>query len=409
MSTTTRKLPGVPLKALALAASLAAAAAAHAEDRPWYIGASQAFTHDSNVFRTVGSRTADTISSTSVLGGLDLNPGRQHLYLDAIASRNRFNKLDQLNNDSHSISGGLDWETVEHLSGHLRATSRQNLTDYTVIGTPEVKNIEKIQTASAGIRYGFTSVLGVEGRVEHRKVDLSVSNERDSTQRVGSLGLRYDPGGQLTFGTAVRVTKGDTPLYAPLLPLDVVPVPTLGPVEPDEMDRKDIDFTVNWVPSGLSKVHGRISLSRENHTAPSRGDFHGVSGAVTWEYEATGKTKIRSSLIRDTGNETSFLALERLGLTNLRFDNNRLNWVALVEADWAATAKILVNGSFRYIRGTLDTATGSNFNSNTTKIGLSARYVPTRAVALGCNIGHEQGSNSFRSDVFGCFGQFVIQ
>ena len=208
---------------------------------------------------------------------------------------------------------------------------------------------------------------------------------------------------------AGRVTKADTPLYAPLLPLNLVPIPTLGPVEPDEMDRKDIDFTVTWVPSGLSKIRGRISLTREDHTAPSRADIHGVTGAVTWEYEPTAKTRISSSLIRDTGSETSFLSLERLGLQGVRSDNNRLNWIALVEANWAATAKIAVTGTVRYIRGEVDTLAGTTFNNSTSKFGLGARYLATRNVTLGCNLSHESGGSSFSADIVGCFGQFVIQ
>ena len=83
--------------------------------------------------------------------------------------------------------------------------------------------------------------------------------------------------------------QGDTPLYQPLIPLELIPIPTLGPVEPDKMDRKDIDFTATWVPSGLSTVTGRLSVTREDHTAPSRGNFHGLTGGVTWDYKPTGK------------------------------------------------------------------------------------------------------------------------
>jgi hypothetical protein len=214
----------------------------------------------------------------------------------------------------------------------------------------------------------------------------------------------------LTLGVAGRVTKGETPLYQPLLPLDLTnQIPVLGGVEPDKMDRKDIDFTATWVPSGLSTLTGRISLTKVDHTAPSRADFNGVTGAVTWEYVPTGKTKIRSSLIRDTGNETSFLALTQLGLSSLRFDNNRLNWIAVLEGDWEATAKILVNGSLRYINGTLDTITGSSFNGNTIRLGLGARYLATRNITLGCNLVHDQGGSTFSASIYGCSASFVLQ
>ncbi|WP_280152726.1 hypothetical protein [Piscinibacter sp. XHJ-5] len=398
------------MKPLAVAASLAAACmGAQAQQQPWYVGAAQAFTHDSNVFRRPGAEQSDTISSTSLFGGLNLTPGRQRVYLNGRISDNRYSELKQLNNTSHSLTTGLEWQTIEHLSGSLRYNSRQALNDYTVVGSPEVKNVEKAQAASASVRWGVTSALGIEGNVEKRKIDYSVSDERDTTQDVASLGVRWGGGGQLALGVTARASKSETPLYRPLLPESIFGQVLLGPLEPDEGDRRDLDFTATWTPSGLSTISGRISLTKDDHTAPSRSDFSGVTGAVTWDYQPTGKTKIRASLVRDTGNEASFLSLTQIGLSGLRTDNNRLNWVALLGADWEATAKILVNGTVRYIRGTLDTVTGTSFNSNTSRLDLGARYLATRTITLGCNVAYEQGSSgSFRGNTAGCYGQIVI-
>ena len=152
MPRTMRTASRVPLALLATLAGLGSTAAEAAEDRPWYIGASQTFTRDDNVFRNVGNKTADTISSTGVLGGIDWRPGRQRLYLDATAAKNKFDKLDQLDNTSHSVSTGLNWETVGDLSGSLSYHRRQSLTDYAVVGTPDVKDVEKAQVASAEAR-----------------------------------------------------------------------------------------------------------------------------------------------------------------------------------------------------------------------------------------------------------------
>ena len=420
MSKKTHVVPRAPLKLLALAASLAALPAA-AQERPWYIGVGQSFTHEDNVFRSSGSKVDDTISSTSVLGGLNWTPGRQRIYLDATAAKNRYSDHDHLNNTSHSVTTGLNWQTVEHLSGSLRYSRRQNLVDYgrviPIFGAPvdlgiQDKNIETTQVASASARWGFTSALGVQGSVEKRKLDLSLADHRDATYDMASLGVRWGGGGALSFGVAGRVTKGETPRFRPLLPSVLLPdgIPRLSDVvEPDESDRRDIDFTVTWVPSGLSTISGRISLTKEDHTAPSRPDFDGVTGAVTWDYQPTGKTSVRSSLIRDTGSETSFLALTQFGLTGLQSDNNTTNWIAQVAADWEATGKILVNGNFRYVRGTADTVTGGGFSRDTTRFGLGARYLLTRTVTLGCSASHEQASSSgFSANVVGCFGQFVL-
>ena len=410
MTTSPRIVPRAPSKRLALVAALAACAGAQAEEQPWYIGASQAFTHETNVFRQE-PKLSDNISSTGVLGGFHWRPGRQHLYLDGHAEDNRYSDLKQLNNTSHSVVAGLDWQTVEHLSGTLRYVTRQSLSDYTVFGTPTDRNLERDQEAYAGVRYGFVAEYGVDGSVSRRKSDYTLTIDRNNTSDVGSVGLNWGtPGAPLTLRVGARVTKGDAPNYRPLLPFTLTNnIPVFGPVEPDKIDRKDIDFTAVWVPSGASRLTGRVSLTRDNHTAPSRGNFSGVTGAATWDYQLTGKTTLRGSLIRDTGNEVSFLSLSQIGLAGLRSDNNSVDWTALLEAGWQATAKILVTASARYVHGTLDTIDGGGFGSNSNRVTLGASYTATRNITLGCSFLHDGGGTSTTASVYGCSAQFVLR
>lgn len=160
------------------------------EAPPYYIGVRQTFTHDSNVFRTRNNEVDDLVSSTGLLGGLDLNLGRQRIYLDATVDRNRHDERSELDNTSYSLTTGLNWETVERLSGQVRYTARQSLTDFGVLGAPRTKNIVETQHVLANARYGFVTRFGLEGGVEHRKIDYSASNERDTTQDVARLGVR---------------------------------------------------------------------------------------------------------------------------------------------------------------------------------------------------------------------------
>src|SRR5436190_12161308 len=95
-----RAVPLTVLKPLAFGLVVAFGATASAEESPYYIGVSQAFTHDSNVLRTSTARS-DTISSTGVLGGLDLTLGRQHVYGSLNAQANRHKNFDTLDNTSY--------------------------------------------------------------------------------------------------------------------------------------------------------------------------------------------------------------------------------------------------------------------------------------------------------------------
>lgn len=79
------------LQLLVSTGSMAAACAlAQEQERiPYYIGVSQSFTHDSNVYRTSTNEVSETISGTGVLLGMDQHLGRQRVFADAEAQVNR--------------------------------------------------------------------------------------------------------------------------------------------------------------------------------------------------------------------------------------------------------------------------------------------------------------------------------
>ena len=85
---------------------------------PYYIGASQAFTHDSNIFRVADecAETADAVSTTALLAGIDQPFGRQRGFGNAHVRYNKYQDQSQLDNTSYRLAAGLDWETVERLS-----------------------------------------------------------------------------------------------------------------------------------------------------------------------------------------------------------------------------------------------------------------------------------------------------
>ena len=53
-------------------------------------------------------------------------------------------------------------------------------------------------------------------------------------------------------------------------------------------------------------------------------------------------------------------------------------------------------------------------NDRTTTLSLGARWLPTRAIQVGCNLSHENRSvsvvgNPYSSSSASCYGQFVLQ
>ena len=98
-----------------------AAGSAQAETSPYYIGVSQRFSHNSNVFlNTDALAKSDTISSTGVRLGLDQPISRQRLTATLSANANRYSKLSTLNNTDYALDTRLAAQPslTTDLAGH---------------------------------------------------------------------------------------------------------------------------------------------------------------------------------------------------------------------------------------------------------------------------------------------------
>jgi hypothetical protein len=409
MTSRSRAVPHVVLNPLALALGLAFIGCAQAQQSPWYIGVSQAFTRDSNVFQAPkGRETSDTVSSTGVLGGLKLELGRQLLFADVSASSNRYQDLEMLDNTSYSINTGLRWQTVERLSGNVSLRGRQDLGQLAIPGTPQVRNVVKLRSANASARYGFASQLGLEGGVDRRMLKYSYTTERDLEEQSANLGLRWGtPGGVLTLGVSGRVTEGEAPNFRTLLDPQL-PQLGFGPLTPDDYDRQDVEFTATWTPSALSTVTGRISLTRQDHSVDARPDISGVTGSATWDYRPTGKLAVNASLTRDTSSQILFTSSLRTLFEPVEVNTDRLSTMLSVGADYELTAKIALNGRLAYTDGDIQDASGRKVGRSSSKLMLGARYQATRGISLACDYSRQSYAN-FVDSVAGCSAQFVLR
>jgi hypothetical protein len=380
---------------------ITAAGTVHAQQSPYYIGASQAFTHDSNLFRLADGATlpvgavsrSDTISTTSLLAGINQPIGRQRLFGDVAIRHNRFADNDQLDNTGYGVGLGIDWATVNQLSGTVSYTASQTLSSFADgVGSITEPNKERSQQFLARGRLGGESLLAVEATYIFRKRDYSATtpaaqaNEFD--QNSLGLGLLYRPSGLLTLGAGVRHTRGSFDAAA------------------DDFDRNDLDLTAVWVPTGLSKVAARLSYSKEDHDVTTIRDFSGVTGSLTWEYKPTGKLTFITDLIRDTGAEASFDGYT-FNNTNPAGNNSQITSAARLRAHWDATAKIGVDAGARYARRKLlgggDDKTGT--------LTLAANYLAMRNIMLGCQLGHEKrgGATSYTANTAGCSAQVTLR
>lgn len=384
------------LTLLALAASQAGAQ----ERSPYYIGLSQSFTHDDNVYRSSTNPVSETISSTGLLAGFDQPVGRQRFYGDASAQVNRYRNVDALDNKSYAITAGLDWETVEFLSGQLRYSTRNSLADFGTLNGSTAASDQITQQFLATARYGISSKLLLDVGYEHR--DLNYRNEvyadRDYSQDSANAGLRWGTTGLFTVGLSYRVTHGSTPRFSPTPPHE------------DELKRRDVDLTLSWTPTGFSTLNARLSSTKETHTLNPTAEVSGVTGALIWNYRPTAKLNFTASLVRDTGTETTFIATPGTGTTALPVDSNRLSTLAQLEVGYAMTSKVSLSGEGRHRKGSLGSGAGDDEVSG---YGVRLSYAPTRSTTLGCGVMREsrdaQGASAYSATTSSCSAQITLR
>lgn len=392
-----------PQRLLPLAAALCAAGSVHAQSTPYYIGVSQTFTHESNVYRSQNNEVSDTISSTALFGGVDQMIGRQRVYGTATVSANRFADTSSLNNTGYGLRAGVDWATIERISGSVELNGNQSLARYDN-GVSSEKNTLRDWKFSSAVRVGVVTRLTAEAIYTHRTVDYSLAayEGRNFSQNAVSLGGRYRFSGALSAGVAARFTKGSYEDRA----------------TPDDYDRRDIDFTATWTPTGASQVKGRISLSDTSHSAVSTADFSGVTGQIDWDWRPTGKLRFVSSIARDTGEEISLVT----SVADQQLVNSRISTSASIKAFYEVSSKVTADAGIRFVRRNLDRSVEANSpiavddgRDRTTYASIGLKWTPLRSVTFGCDLGRESrsasggGTFSYDSNSFGCFGQFALQ
>lgn len=395
------------LLAAAACLSFGSAALAQSTDRPWYVGVGQDFTRQSNVFGSSTGEVSDTISTTSLRGGLNIPFGRQRAFADVTLNHQRYQDLEARNNNGYVVRAGLDWSTIERLSGTLTLNANRRQADFNVGGVTPVtlSNIERSDEIAARVRLGAATLLGFEASVGHRNVSFSAPEfaAREYKRDDASLGVSYRPSGILTLGTGV---SGQRTRYR---------APAPGQTAADRSKRQDLYVTANWVPTGASTVAARVNFGKTEYDLGTAADFEGVTGSLSWAWRPTGRLNLTTTLTRDSGQESGFLRLVE-GATVSGTDFSQATNAVSLQAGYELTGKITLSGDVAYSQryAVVGVGGGSGGNDNTTTLSLGARWAATRTIAFGCDARRESrsasgaGSSEFDNNRFGCFAQVTL-
>lgn len=407
----------------ACAAAALACLGAWAQTSPYYIGAAQTFQHESNLLRLATSQTApegysksDTVSSTALLGGIDQRIGRQRVHASLVLRNNRYSRNGLFNNTGYSASAGLEWQTVERLSGTFSASANRNLQRFNTeeIGFQTQRNLESVETANATVRLGLVTAYSLELDAGHRQVSNSLQDPGVQSRRFmqdnASVGLRWRPSGGAALGVALSGTQGRYPRFR---------TNGAGVYEADRFKRNDVEFSATVQPTGLSTVDARISNGRTRYDLNEQRNFDGVTGSITWGWQPTGKLRTSLSYARDTGQDSYLTAV---GNTPATADYSRTTSATRAFVYYDFSAKVSLSAGLTYFDRSIVRTIGNpvqpldaSGRERTTLLTLGSRWVPARSVSLGCDYSHEgrrakgELTSDLRGSTFGCFGQVVLQ
>lgn len=398
------------------------AGAAHAQSSPYYIGAAQSLGYESNLLRLTTNQSApagfsksDTVAVTSLLAGIDQPVGRQRFFGNAALRATRYAENKVYDNQGYALTGGIDWSTVERVSGSLAAAASRSLASFSTaeVGLLRRKNMETAKTLDASVRVGLVTQYSFEASLGHRDVSNSLDEPpvraRDYRQTSGSAGLRWRPSAASSFGVGLRVAKGEHPRFALV---DNV-------YQADRYTRQDVDFTARLAPSAISSFDARLSYGNIDYDQSGQRDFSGLTGSASWTWQATGKVRLNTRLSRDTGQDA--YALTGFDAPGAWY-SSRVVTALRVKADYELSAKVGLYAAVQYsdhdLVGTLWTGQGplpqASGRERDLVLSLGGRWAPTRSSLLGCDIGAEsrQGSgigSDLKADRFSCFGQITLQ
>jgi hypothetical protein len=415
-----------PFTALAGACALLVAGPVLAQNQPYYIGVAQSVGHESNLYRIGDSQQlpadlskSDTVFGTSLVAGVDQTWGRQRLYGSGNLRANRYANNKSLDNESYGLNLAVDWATVGNLSGTVSLAADNSLAQFnnrTATGAietqkNELRTLQFDTKARLGVVTRYTAEVGAGWR--KRGYSAAAYDRYENTQQYVSLGGRFRPSNLLNLGVALRLTHVDYPNWR-----------SAGgtAIEDEQIRRQDIDFTANWQPSGNSQVNLRLSPTRSRYDRNAAADFSGLTGSAGWTWQPTGKTRLTTTLSRDTGQSADAVSLGIFG--NGVTDGSRTTTALALKAQHELTGKISLTGGLTYAHRALRSETllggvslgGLSGADNTSILSLGARWYPIRSVQVGCDLSAERRSSSeqrlsvsLHSNSFSCYGQFTLQ
>jgi hypothetical protein len=409
------------LRRLAIACAAAAvAAAAGAETSPYYIGGSVGYSRLSNVLGLPDGASvptllgyeskSDNVTSYALVGGIDQPIGRQRLYGDLTLRHNKYARNEILDNNSYAVTAGVDWETVERISGNLTLKANRDLLQFSTIDQPTgVRNLVTTRQADFTGRIGGTTRLTLEAGAGYRSVDYSDAsyNPRDFRQASVSLGGRYWPSSGNYVDLSLRHSEGRYPRFRR----------SSDDFEADRFDRRGVELSAYYQHAGISSLYARLVHSRIDYDLQDNLDFSGFTGMIKGSWQPASKIRLTTELARDRAADLRF-SLDPSDPAGPQLEGAQLATALRLRVAYAATAKVSFNANAGHTSRSVTVSNAQISQSGrekTRQFGLGAAWTPTRTSRIACDLSRQRQrsdvvqSLNVSSNSASCSAQLTIQ
>ena len=423
--------------------------AGHAQTSPYYLGVSQTFGYDSNIFRlpdrtevaqpgggvaVIEPESSGLISTTLLLAGLDQPIGRQRVYGNLSAGYSSYSNQSQLNSPRYALTAGVDWDTVNKLSGNAEFTSGLRLGTYgdrdvpTGLGDNEetYNRLKLLGRLGDWERSRFWFEAGyvfdqVRNDIEfERAVPFRIETDpvtgtpflrftdgykRDDRSHALTLGVRHRWSGALVLGAGVRTESRSEEVERRLIDPAGSVSSTL------DSRRNDFDLFANLNPGDGNDLSVRLSYGNRDYDNPGVLDTSGWSGSLRWGWRPTAKLDSSLRLLYDTEDreEGGASAASSAG------DDETLAVEWRLRYEISAKLAADVNASW-YRR---DYEYGGGFTDDDTNFQLALSWAALRNTTVGCALGFDRRDSSYQGPLSGrssydaittsCYAQVMLR
>ncbi|MDB5799657.1 MAG: hypothetical protein JWL63_596 [Rhodocyclales bacterium] len=340
--------------------------------------ASQIFTHDANLYRLPDGQSptiagfpqqrSDTISTTAAQAIFEHTYSLQKVHGDVELRHNAFQTFDYLDYTATNIHGFWDWALGKRLSGRVSASQDESLRAFSDFSLA-TKSVNTYRRLAVDGNYWFHpewstgfGFIQVASRYSDAQSDLSAYDERAYEAK-----LNFRPSSGNIIALVLRQADGEYPNRIS------------GGTGVKEYRQRDVLLRGEWGVTGLSRLNGYIGLTQREYPGAASRDFSGVTGRLSYNWQATGKLNIVTTVRREIGAQEDLT------------DNYVVTTAAGMNATWQFSALFAIGGSlesrYRDYGGDpgfgLSPAVGRNDRTDT--VGVSLKYTPVRwlGVTLG--------------------------